>query len=82
MYNLFYKMTAVHVTISVLGKQLNQTYAPLTYQGISCTRIFQCSAEAAFLHHCRTNFEYETAKTVPVGHLAHTDFWPVTGLSP
>ena len=35
----------------------------------------QCSAEAAFLRHCPTNFENDAAKTVPVGHLAYTDFW-------
>ena len=40
----------------------------------------QCSAEAAFLRHCRTNFENDTAKTVPVGHLALIDFRPVAGL--
>ena len=27
--------------------------------------VIQCSAEAAFLRHCRTNFENDTAKTVP-----------------
>ena len=40
----------------------------------------QCSAEAAFLRHCPTNFENDAAKTVPAGHLAHTDFWPGAGL--
>ena len=40
----------------------------------------QCSAEAAFLRHCRTNFENGAAKTVPVGHLAHIDICPVAGL--
>ena len=45
---------------------------------IVCTYIcmyvlYQCSAEAAFLCHYRT-------KTVPVGHLAHIDFWRVAGL--
>ena len=34
----------------------------------------QCFAEAAFLRHCRTNFEYDADKTVPAGHLAHIDF--------
>ena len=34
----------------------------------------QCSAEAAFLRHCPTNFENDAAKTGPAGHLAHTDF--------
>ena len=38
------------------------------------------SAEAAFLRHCRTNFENDAAKTVPAGHLAHIDFRPVAGL--
>ena len=37
---------------------------------VSC----QCSAEAAFLRHCPTNFENDAAKTGPAGHLAHTDF--------
>ena len=36
----------------------------------------QCSAEAAFLRHCRKNFENDAAKTVPEGHLGHIDFWP------
>ena len=40
----------------------------------------QCSAEAAFLRHCPTNFENDAAKTVPAGHLAHTEFWPGAGL--
>ena len=40
----------------------------------------QCTAEAAFLRHRRTNFENDAAKTVPAAHLAHTDFWPVAGL--
>ena len=40
----------------------------------------QCSAEAAFLRHCRPNFENDAVKTIPAGHLAHTDLWPVTGL--
>ena len=40
----------------------------------------QCSAEAAFLRHHCTNFENDTAKTVPAGHLAHIDFQPVAGL--
>ena len=34
----------------------------------------QCSAEAAFLRHCPTNYENDAAKTGPTGHLAHTDF--------
>ena len=41
---------------------------------------WQCSAEAAFLRHCPTNFENDAAKTVPAGHLAHTEFWPGAGL--
>ena len=36
--------------------------------------MLQCSAEAAFLRDCPTNFENDAAKTGPAGHLAHTDF--------
>ena len=36
-----------------------------------------CVDEAAFLRHCRMNFEYDIVKTVA---LAHIDFWHVTGL--
>ena len=36
--------------------------------------MLQCSAEAAFLCNCPTNFENDAAKTGPAGHLAHTDF--------
>ena len=42
--------------------------------------LSQCSAENAFLRHCRTNFENDAVKTVPGGHLAHIDLWPVAGL--
>ena len=47
-------------------------------QELSPDRI-QCSAEAAFLRRCCTNFEYDTAKTVPIEHQVHIDFWPVAG---
>ena len=53
------------------------------YNETVCAKVnvcMQCSAEAAFLRHCHTNFEYDTAKTVQAGHLAYLDFWPVTGL--
>ena len=40
----------------------------------------QCSAEAVFLRHCHTHFEYDAAKKVPVGHLVHFDFLIVENL--
>ena len=47
-------------------------------QYFSLPKQSQCSAEAAFMRHCRTNLEYDTTKIVPMNHLAHIDFWPVT----
>ena len=41
----------------------------------------RCSAETVFLRHYHTSFEYDAAKTVSMGLLAHIDFWPVPGLS-
>ena len=36
--------------------------------------LVQCYAEAAFLCHCHTNFKYDTAKTVLLGHLMYIDY--------
>ena len=46
----------------------------LFHEMTTCVRPSQCSAEAAFLRHCRTNSENDAAKNVPVGHLAHIIF--------
>ena len=41
---------------------------------------YQCSAEAAFLCHCRRNFEI--CQNCRGGTSGAGNFWPVAGLSP
>ena len=59
-------------SIPVFKRTVNWVSTPQFWKKIEY--LVQCSAEAAFLPHCPTNCENDTAKTGPAGHLTHTDF--------